>query len=684
MLELLFVLVRNHGRILDKEFLLGAVWPDSFVEEGNITFNIRQLRKVLGDSAQSPTFIETIPRRGYRFIADVENVISEAGEEEAASQEPASQETEPVFNESRPAFSRFRYPLIAVSAVLITGLLIGGWYARTRVTTWPILSSPFASEKLSSDGEVYHAVISPDGSSVVYTHRSAGKQSLRLRQLENASSTELIPPGEYFYGGLAFSPDSKTVYFTRGERPPLPQLDIYRISILGGVPQRIISQAQGWISVSHDGEKISFVRCGYSDEDYCSLWIADTRDGGNEKKLVTRSRPIRIGDNKISPDGKTVVFAEGQSRTGSNDFMLSAVDIDSGTVREVTPQRFFNVNYIAWLPDQSYLLVTARKIPELNYRIYRISPATGEAYILTTDSETYSHISLNNEGSLAVSTHVEPDFHLNIYQNESPQKPRVLSNASGVTYAPNGRLFFSSIMSGDYEVWSVDPDGSDQRQLTNNPSDDNAPIVSYDGNFVYFSSNRSGAVQVWRMNSDGSNQMQVSTSEGGYPLRVSPDGRWVYYRSALQNSLRRVSVDSGEEQVIRNGLGRSFSVSPDTTLGAFTEGSTGTDSVITIVSLADGNPVKTFKISEPNLNVARITWSHDGRYLAYILSDRVTGSNTLWFQSVDGGPARHIADLNDDEIAELSSIALSTDGKSFAVIEGNWKHDAVLIRGLKN
>jgi len=72
MFDLLLVLLQNPQKVLRKDFLLESVWPDSFVEEGNITFNIRQLRKALDDDAQTPTYIETIPRRGYRFLLPVE------------------------------------------------------------------------------------------------------------------------------------------------------------------------------------------------------------------------------------------------------------------------------------------------------------------------------------------------------------------------------------------------------------------------------------------------------------------------------------------------------------------------------------------------------------------------------------------------------------------------------------
>src|SRR4029453_3383921 len=67
--ETLLALVENHGRIVLKEELMKRLWPDTFVEESNLTFNIQQLRKSLGDNAREPLYIETIPGRAYRFIA---------------------------------------------------------------------------------------------------------------------------------------------------------------------------------------------------------------------------------------------------------------------------------------------------------------------------------------------------------------------------------------------------------------------------------------------------------------------------------------------------------------------------------------------------------------------------------------------------------------------------------------
>src|SRR6476660_6100421 len=75
--ETLLLLVKNQGSIVTKEKMLSTLWPDVFVEESNVTFNITRLRKALGDTKRSSVYIETVPRRGYRFKTQVREVLGE-------------------------------------------------------------------------------------------------------------------------------------------------------------------------------------------------------------------------------------------------------------------------------------------------------------------------------------------------------------------------------------------------------------------------------------------------------------------------------------------------------------------------------------------------------------------------------------------------------------------------------
>ena len=72
--DTLCVLVEAHGRLLDKDELIHRVWPDAVVEEGNLAHNISALRKTLGESATGQAYVETVPGRGYRFVADVREI----------------------------------------------------------------------------------------------------------------------------------------------------------------------------------------------------------------------------------------------------------------------------------------------------------------------------------------------------------------------------------------------------------------------------------------------------------------------------------------------------------------------------------------------------------------------------------------------------------------------------------
>src|SRR5262245_46229206 len=90
--DILLLLLDNAGQLVDKEELIREVWPDSFVEEQNLTQNIFVLRRALGDGVGATKYIETVPRRGYRFVAPVKKISGG----QAAATSVSSSETEVV------------------------------------------------------------------------------------------------------------------------------------------------------------------------------------------------------------------------------------------------------------------------------------------------------------------------------------------------------------------------------------------------------------------------------------------------------------------------------------------------------------------------------------------------------------------------------------------------------------
>src|SRR5262245_14962897 len=77
--DILLMLVKHAGELVEKEELLKQVWPDTFVEEANLSQNIFLLRRVLGHERSGPKYIETVTRRGYRFVAEVKAVAVDGG-----------------------------------------------------------------------------------------------------------------------------------------------------------------------------------------------------------------------------------------------------------------------------------------------------------------------------------------------------------------------------------------------------------------------------------------------------------------------------------------------------------------------------------------------------------------------------------------------------------------------------
>jgi TolB protein len=278
-------------------------------------------------------------------------------------------------------------------------------------------------------------------------------------------------------------------------------------------------------------------------------------------------------------------------------------------------------------------------------------------------------------------TLVNEDFRLRTFNAKNPSVGRVLAGAESTSFAPDGRILFSSLMSGNEEIWSMSSDGSSQKQLTSDPADKSSPVADRNNNSIYFASNRSGSVQVWQMNSDGSDQSQLTFENGGFPLFVSLDNEWVYYHHGTDRTLWRVSIKNGEEQQVLNKPSDYFAVSPNSSQVAYLQ-KQGDQRLLMIASLVDGKPAKTFPLSDKRSQLCNIVWMPDGKDLAYISTDTESGNNTLWRQALDQTAPRQIAMMGSDVIGGALSLAVSPDEKTLSVIDGGWRFDAVLIRGL--
>ena len=168
--DILLALLENDGRVVNKDDLMKKVWPNTFVEEGNLTQNVSLLRKALGESADGPQFIETVPRRGYRFVAPV-NRSNENGQDsfvERAALMPLPGQQKQTNGEAghstldngRWTFLSRRLPavVLTLAAVLVTVAGIAYLSARNKAGASPssiqsIAVLPFVDDSPDGDAE---------------------------------------------------------------------------------------------------------------------------------------------------------------------------------------------------------------------------------------------------------------------------------------------------------------------------------------------------------------------------------------------------------------------------------------------------------------------------------------------------------------------------------------------------
>jgi Tol biopolymer transport system component/DNA-binding winged helix-turn-helix (wHTH) protein len=678
--ETLVVLVENAGKLVEKATLMDRIWHDRFVEESNLTYNIKVLRKTLGDSAQSPTFIENIPRKGYRFVAKVGSPeeIRSNGHANPALNGSIGNEVSVKVARSSTNPRRLTYAIGAV--IVLFSAAVASFYFGTRRSSpgIPVLSSESRMESLSITGQVQHARISPDGKKVAYVARLNEGEGLWMRDLTTLTNIEMIPSSGGSYFGLTFSNSGDYLYFVRNDGHA-KHPSTYRIPVGGGIPEVVVERTQGWISLSPDDRKIAFVRSHESYENPeipYSLMVADI-GGGPEKTLASVTRPNRIAANAWSPNGKTIAFAVGQSEKGGEEFKIAEIDVETGNQRDLTDQHWFAVGGMIWFADSSGLLITANSEVSQPAHIWMVNRSENSARPLTRDSTNYVGLSMNSDGSLIVATTVVGDFRLETTALQPEYRPSVLSPAfESVAYAPDGRIVFSTNSNWQEDLWIMDKDGADPIQLTNDVHNDTRPLVSPDGIYIFFASNRSGSYQVWRMNLDGSEPRRITKNEGGYPIYVSKDGNEIYFMSSAQKNLWKIAPDDGTEELILEKAAHSRSVSPD---GRFMANFKHAEPPgIEITSLDNSVPERLLPLADKTMRPLRVKFSADGSSLIYAV--RFQKNINIWEQPLDGRQPKLLSDLGDSGIMDFS---ISPDQKTVAAVRGKWKHDAVLISGLK-
>jgi eukaryotic-like serine/threonine-protein kinase len=674
--ETLAYLVQNHGRLIEKGELLDQVWADSFVEEGNIAYNVRQLRKILGDDAREPRFIETIARRGYRFIARVDRRIP-AGSMVGAELTPAAHPS-PATAPAEPSRFGRRMTLAAVgvAALLIMTAGIYSWQQRRPSqarSLWAVdesatTFSPLSSRRITRTGVTSAAAISRDGRFVAYSSAAGGKQSLWLKQLSSEATLQIIPPSDDGFWRIKFSPDGEFLYFVRRG------LTLYKMPKIGGVPTAVVKDAGGF-DISPDGTRLAFVRNPNTPQGTCSI-LTSTSAGENERVVASREKPNCYKFAAWNPDGTSIVSAIGQSDTGDSNTTLVELDAADGRERQLGDMRWFHINSADWLADKSALIISARAADASPSQLWRVSYPSGEVQKLSADSASYSQVSLTSDSEHLLAVQTSLSSNLYVAPTEQPDKISALAQAfHGMSWMPDDTIVYSS-QADNNTLWSIDPDLGVRKQLTFNSSD--IAHSASGGQFVYYVPSSGGVHHIWRMNADGSEKRQVTDGPGEQSPAVSPDGEWVYYQvNGPPTTIWRAAPDGSRA----TQLTRKHSTRPEISrdgkyLAYFTRDLTdASKTVIEVLSLGDNRIVGTFSLSGGNVSAGRIRFSADGKSVYYATETNELTAN-IWRQPLDGSASVKVTNFSTERIFDF---AFSADGKRIGMIRGSWSDEVLLI-----
>jgi Tol biopolymer transport system component/DNA-binding winged helix-turn-helix (wHTH) protein len=588
--QVLCALLEHPGEVVTREELQQRLWPaDTFVDfDHSLNAAVKRLREVLGDSAEHPVFIETLPRHGYRFIAAVDTPITRPAE--------ASGSWKCFFRTLTPTW--VFWGLLAFG---MTGFVL--WLVSERNAT----SRPPSGEPLPIalyPGEAGEPALSPDGDQVAFVAGQGSDAGIHTAVVGGEKSVRLTNnPGDRSPG---WSPDGQQIAFYRVSNEGI---GIYTIPALGGTEHRVYQgppstwDAAG-LSWSPDGETIAFTEPGknqiqsrialFSLSDFSTYPL--TNPDANHQDLLP----------SYSPDGSQILFErDNVSGTTANIFVIP---VAGGNPRPITSDIRSKAG-AAWTPDSKEIVFAAFwPSPGARSILWRV-PFSGGTPVPIAGAF----------GAAAFAPSIARRGHRLVYQQTMIKQsiwrldlkdekhrrgtPTVLISEIGSKmrphFSPDGkRIAFESDRLGYAEIWACDANGTNCAQLTslravagspvwspdgryiafefhpheqseiyilevasgqtrllptNQGWDNLAPGWSRDGQWLYFASRRGAApfrFQLWKVPIDGGSPVQVTT-KGGVQAFESIDRRFVYYTKYDVPGIWRMPVNGGQEaQVI--------------------------------------------------------------------------------------------------------------------------------------
>lgn len=651
--ELLLLLVESGGRALSKAELMHSLWPDTFVEEANLSFQVSTLRKALGDDGAR--WIETVPKHGYRF----------AGELAPAKPEKAA--------------PRRRTLVWVVLATVAVGLGAALLLVRTRPAVGG--STPHTPVPLTAfPGIQAQPSLSPDGTQVAFTWNGPDEDNFDIY-------IKLVGPGEPVRLTTnplrdycpAWSPDGRQIAFLR-HHVNRHRAMLFVIPALGGGMERKLADVELPI-IRHDSvlswapdSRHIVAGTRFREGEPWGIWLVPV-EGGAPERLTTAGAAERPFDSgpAFSPDGRLLAFIRILTANSSGIWVRSS----NGDIKQVTSESGAILS-VAWMDNRRIVYIGGRGAGQAQRGIRVVEPGSGKPPGNPGFGENAITASAARNGNL-VFAREQNDVNMWRFDLADPSASRQRLAPSTYqnwtpAYSHDGkRIAFASTRSGLEEIWVADADGShpvqvtrigsghtanprwspdDQslvfnswnprselysvnlsdgsvKRLTDDP-DTAEPSWSRDGKWLYCGSTRTGRDELHRVPAGGGPLKQI-TRNGGLHAEESFDSKWLYYSkdAYIPTSIWKVPRDGGEESLVIEGVSYSLNFVPVEKGIYFISAARGQDghSAIEFYEFTTGRR-KVLATMDKSFSWG-LALSPDGRSLVHSLVDRVSSNLML-------------------------------------------------------
>ncbi|HMH07420.1 MAG TPA: winged helix-turn-helix domain-containing protein [Terriglobales bacterium] len=500
---ILSALLERPGQLVTRDELRERLWPaDTFVEyDQGLNAAVNRLREALGDSAEKPRFIETLPRRGYRFLAPIE-IVPAHGRSAKASENDSTAESLPSSSGSEKLQSQASATARSVNPPTRTGL--------RRVDT-----KKLGMMAITTVAALLLAAVLIDTTS---RSKPESLSSLRIVPFTSLPGQEVAP---------SFSPDGSQIAFAwSGESNQ--GFDLYVKTIGSERLLRLTDHASKWINPawSPDGSQIAFSRLSEQDS---GIFVVPAL-GGPERKLASAAfwyEPLM--QISWSPDAKWLAFWS-VGEAGSRVFLLP---LDTLKPRMLVPDlHCWDTAGPAFSPDGKNLALICTSSIAV-YAIYVVPMSGGSPRRLTSMMGYPRGLGWSADATRVIFSNDSGDggelWQLGLGGNlsrlpfgEEGSAPAVSSRGDRLAYVRGSKTI---------DIWRVDlaapkPENSDAK-LISSTRIQRVPKYSPDGSKIVFESNRSGTHEIWLADGDGNNPVQLTSFNG--PQTGSPswcsDGR---------------------------------------------------------------------------------------------------------------------------------------------------------------